>query len=1289
MAESKTVSVIPLNGTNYPSWKVQCRMVLVRESLWGIVAGTEQPPDPATEAANYAKYVSRKDRALATIVLAVHPSLLYLLGDPVDPAAVWKKLSGQFQKKTWANKLSLRKRLFTMKLSDSGSMREYVKKMTEIFDELAVIAEPISDEDKVVYLLAGLPESYDVLVTALESGSDTVPALESVTERLLREEQKLKDREEVSDSKKLLLSKGKKTFTCHYCKKPGHFKRDCRKFAQTQSSSKQKNSTRQPKQGDKPHEDAMLIGNALVAKSRNDWIVDSGATSHMCNDRDLFTELYQLGPSEKVTLGDGNSLDVAGEGTVYMDMVLSDGGRRRCALKKVLYVPKLAYNLISVSRAAQSGKSVIFDDSSCEFVNEAGETTAVGVRRGCLHYLCCAVKPQERMYVTRTDNRERLWHRRFGHLNEQSMRKLAREELVNHLDYSTSGEIGVCEACIGGKQCKSTFEQSKTVTLMPLELVHSDVCGKMGQKSLGGAEYFLTLLDDKTHYTWVYPLKTKDEVFQRFKEWQAEVENFTGHKVKTLRTDNGGEFTSNSFQAHLKACGIRHELTIPKTPEQNGVAERLNRTLVETTRAMLLDAKLPHRFWAETISTATYLRNRSPTSAVKGATPHQAWCGQKPRVEHLRVFGSTAYVHVPRDERGKFDPKTKKCVLLGYGNVQKGYRVYNHVTRKVFYSRNVKFDEQETEGPRFEEAGPVNQPLILDSENETESDEGGIEEEIETNTDPPAAQPPPRRTVRERRPVEYYGFPQAHITIHQEPTSFKEATACPEGEKWKEAMGKEMKSLKDNEVWELTSLPPGKKAVGCKWVYKVKTNSDGSLERYKARLVARGFDQRYGSDYDETFCPVVRLESLRTLIALSTQRGLELHHVDVHTAFLNGTLQEEVYMQQPTGYKKEGEEHLVCRLRKSIYGLKQSSRCWNTALDSHLKKMGFSQSKSDPCIYVSGGGKDTFYIGVYVDDMILAGKDETKMEKVKKELSSKFDIKDLGELSYFLGMSIVQKQEEKVTWMGQPTYTQKLLTKTGMNDCKPVKTPVDPGHRLVKASEDEEALDQPLYQSVVGSLMYLATCTRPDIAFAVGMLARFSSKPNRSHWTAAKRVLRYLKGTNNLGILYKGDSGMHGYSDADWAGDADDRKSTSGYLFLIAGGPVSWKSRKQSTVALSTAEAEYVALSTAVQECIWMQRLLSDLGNPPDGPTTILEDNQSSIAMARNPQFHGRAKHIDIKHHFVREQVTNGSIELQYCPTNDMLADILTKGLAQQQYSILRERAGIVPQKSPIGTELN
>ena len=779
-------------------------------------------------------------------------------------------------------------------------------------------------------------------------------------------------------------------------------------------------------------------------------------------------------------------------------------------------------------------------------------------------------------------------------------------------------------------------------------------------------------MDDKTHYIWVYPLKTKDEVFERFLEWKALVENVSGKKLKRLRTDNGGEYTSKRFEGYLKSCGIQHEKTIPKTPEQNGVAERLNRTLVESVRSMLLDAGLPQKYWAEAVATAAYLRNRCPTTAVKEMTPFEAWFGRKPKVGHLRVFGCEAHAHIPKDERGKFDSKTRKCILVGYGELRKGYRLYNVDRRTILYSRDVHFNEVEKETtPVVENEG--DRYILVDLPH-------GPDPEVSDDKQEEIAEaiPAPRRSTRVRR--HYRPFESTSLSIHVEPKSFEEATTSPEKAKWFEAMEREMESLKHHDVWELVNLPPGKKIIGSKWVFKVKTNADGSIERYKARLVAQGYSQKLGADYDETFCPVVRQESLRLLLAMSVQQGMKLHHVDVNTAFLNGTLEEEVYIQQPKGFVKEREQNLVCKLKKSLYGLKQSPRCWNATLDAHLKSMGFTQSTADPCIYTSHTGGEVFHIGVYVDDIVLAGANEDHIKLVKSELSSKFDIKDLGELKYFLGITVIQDKEQGLAWIGQPAYVKSLLEKFDMSDCKPVATPVDVSSKLVKATDDEVSVDQQLYQSAVGSLMYLSVCSRPDIAYAVNTLAKFSSKPTQTHWTAVKRVLRYLKGTAEYGILFKNEESKEciGYSDADWAGDHDDRKSTSGYIFKSASGAISWRSKKQECVALSTAEAEYVALSSATQEAVWLRKLATDLGNPPKEPTTVFEDNQSAIAMSKNPQFHGRAKHIDIKHHYVREQVNRGTVKLEYCSTREMTADMFTKGLNREQFCRLREKAGVM-----------
>ena len=384
-------------------------------------------------------------------------------------------------------------------------------------------------------------------------------------------------------------------------------------------------------------------------------------------------------------------------------------------------------------------------------------------------------------------------------------------------------------------------------------------------------------------------------------------------------------------------------------------------------------------------------------------------------------------------------------------------------------------------------------------------------------------------------------------------------------------------------------------------------------------------------------------------------------------------------MTQPEGFVSPGQEHLVCKLKKSIYGLKQSPRCWNSALDVYLKQIGFTQSNSDPCIYFKDAGGEKVYMGVYVDDIVLAARTDKVLQQVKSDLATKFDIKDIGKLHYFLGMSIIQDDDCKSVWIGQPGYTEKILTKYNMQNCNPVSTPAEPGTKQKLASETDECVDKQMYQSAIGSLMYLSVGTRPDITYIVSNLARFSSKPTTDHWNAVKRVMRYLRGTTKLGIHYSSECSnkLIGYSDADWGGDVNDRKSTSGYIFKLNGGAISWRSKKQSCVALSTAEAEYIALSAAAQEFLWLNQLISELTTSENQQITILEDNQSTIAMTHNPQFHGRSKHIDIKYHFVRDHVNNGNIKLMYCPSGDMTADMLTKGLSRENFCKLRENSGL------------
>ena len=444
--------------------------------------------------------------------------------------------------------------------------------------------------------------------------------------------------------------------------------------------------------------------------------------------------------SQSIVLGDGCQLEANSYGTVKLQLVLQDGiTEKHLTIKKVLFVPSLAYNLLSVSKFTDTGSRMTFLEDQCVIKDSRKRAVAIAHRVGNLYHLNRTASTRGYLHLTCEKNNTKLWHRRFGHLSEGNLKKLARNQTVEGFAYNdTTAEnpTGLCEPCVAGKLHKTPFPRTERRPVEdPLEIEHSDVCGKLRNKSLGGAKYFVTFIDQKTHYAWVYVIKRKDEAFQRFLEWKEMIERESGRKLKILCTDNRGEYTSNEFQAYLRDNGIKHEMTIPKTPEQNGVAERMNRTLIESTRTMLFDSNFPKRFWAEALSTAVYLRNRSSTRAVEGQTPFEAWYGYKPDVSHPRVFGCLAYSHIEKDERSKLDSKSRKCILLGYGSTVKGYRLYDMEKQRICHSRNVQFDEATA---RFNEVS-WNQSETEESIKvhswETASTSGETEEEGEQMTE--------------------------------------------------------------------------------------------------------------------------------------------------------------------------------------------------------------------------------------------------------------------------------------------------------------------------------------------------------------------------------------------------------------------------------------------------------------------------------------------------------------------------------------------------------------------------
>jgi transposase InsO family protein len=883
-----------------------------------------------------------------------------------------------------------------------------------------------------------------------------------------------------------------------------------------------------------------------------------------------------------------------------------------------------------------------------------------------------------------------------------------------------------------------------------LQLVHSDVCGPVRCPSINDEfRYLITFVDDYSRYVVVYAMKTRDEALGHFKVYQAWAEKATGKKIATLRTDGGGEYTSGVFTAYLRREGIQRQITPPHTPEHNGVAERLNLIIFGAVRCMLHRARLPPGFWAEAAFNAVYVRNRCPTRAVKGMTPYEMWTGNKPSIESLRVFGCLAYVHVDDAAKrtGKLDGRGFPCVFLGYSSETKGWRLYNPASKtsrkRLLISRDVTFLEDQLvdidgvlTSTRIGE-GEKGEDLFPDADVASESSPS----DREGSDGMPALVPPPADLdifnldvgdepdddaydededgydfldtlpFRQLYPAELEAFSPAQralyaiqVVQHQqvveqmwalsttvldsdEPTTYAEAMARPDANLWLAAIQAEYQSLQRTGTYELTKLPGGRQAIGCKWVFKIKRHADGSIDRYKARLVAKGFSQKEGLDYKETFAPVAKFASIRTLLALAAHQDYEIHQMDVKTAYLNGDLDVELYMTQPEGFVVAGQEELVCKLRKSLYGLKQAGRAWFEKINTALIKMDFTPLDSDHCVYVRHRGDEVMYIVLYVDDLLLIGSSLAEVKQLKTDLSARFEMTDLGEAEYVLGLQLTRNRRARTLSLSQSDYIRRLLERYGMSECNKAPTPLPTGLRLSKKDCPAVKPAEPLlvdgkhtYASVVGAIMYAMLGTRPDLAFAIGLLTRFNSNPGPHHIGALKRVLRYLKGTIDFQLTYgtegSGSSGSSnstlavlGHCDSDWGASLDDRRSVSGTVFTIAGGAVTWQAQRQKSVALSTVEAEYMAACQAAKDAVWLRAFLIGLGLNATAPTNIFCDSQGAIALAKNPEHHQRSKHIDLRYHFVREQVTGGAIALVYTPTSDMVADQLTKPLSREMHN--------------------
>ncbi|KAJ9565966.1 hypothetical protein OSB04_001932 [Centaurea solstitialis] len=991
---------------------------------------------------------------------------------------------------------------------------------------------------------------------------------------------------------------------------------------------------------------------SIVLWDKGIWYLNSGCSRHMAGSKSVLSN-YRDERGPLVTFGGNGKGQTRGYGTLTNGVT---------TFKRVAYVEGLMHNLLSISQLCDKNHKVSFSKKKCKVKNRRKEVILTGVRQADIYIINMNTSTDYFCFVSRASTDTKwLWHKRLSHLNFKTLNQLCINNLVVGLPDFRYTKVSLCSACEKGKQTRASFKSKQMSSISsPLQLLHMD---------LFGPKYTLVIVDEYSRYTWVFFLRSKSDAPEEIILFVRKMEKLNNLFVRSIRSDHGTEFKNSTLETFFDRKGISQNFSSVRTPQQNGVAERRNRTLIEAARSMLSEANLATQLWAEAVNTVCYTQNRSLIVKRFRRTPYELFRNRKPSIEHLHIFGCVCYILNNKDNLGKFDSKSDDGIFLGYSAISKTYRVFNKRRQTIEETIHVRFDES---GPTFshpQDNAEINQwadsffqVADIPIADPTPQD---LPDGFEETSLPPSqislpliinATPITQITPEPDQATSSEDFSQTTVSEPApNPTNLLPNPSINEASTSGQVLGNPSSGVKTrrqsefirNNVWLLVPRPRKRTIIGSKWIFRNKLDEVGTIIRNKARLVAQGYRQEEGIDYDETFAPVARLEAIRLFLAFAAHMNFKVFQMDIKNAFLNGKLNEEVYVSQSPGFVDPKFPDHVYKLNKALYGLKQAPRAWYDTLSTFLLSKGFECGKIDSTLFLKKYPKHILLVQIYVDDIIFGSTNPKLYEKFELLMKTEYKMSMMGELTYFLGLQI--KQSEKGIFINQGKYVLDMLKKFDLTSCTPMKTPMAPPLSLDKDSKGKP-VDVTLYRGMIGSLLYL-TASRPDIMYSTCLCARYQAEPKESHLTAVKRIFRYLKGTPNLGFGTPRTQGCK-----------IDRKSTTGGCHLLGGKLLSWTSKKQNSVSTSTAKAEYVASGICCARVLWLRNQLQDydiqLSKIP-----IYCDNTLAIAIANNPVLHSKTKHIEVRYHFIRDHVMNGDIELHFVPTEYQLADLFTKPL--------------------------